>query len=248
MMCNVPRGGGVYTQMVRAMAKPRWTRVQGHPGPLLGWIEPYNYFGDDLGNIYQMHPQFQYDEHVVGGVLAKRPITIDVQTAWSQFKTPAIKHFKMILPYTITDGFPKPAVDVKVDYDERPARSTCPTSPQPMPAHATWDTSPWAMSDDEGETPWVSGTRNWANWTGVGSHRPRRRDPHDGADTGLLVLHPRLGRALRQGERLWLGNATASVSSRCAARRRLFLSWVTDIDFMETDFSDEEYLVLLHRL
>ena len=138
-----------------------------------------------------MHPQFQYDEHVVGGVLAKRAITIDVQTAWSQFKTPAIKHFKMILPYTITDGSPKPAVDVKVKFDDSRPRNV-PDITQSDASQATWNVATWDLPNGavaqperpdslpvaQAATPaveaiagdsWVSGSRNWANWTGVGS-------------------------------------------------------------------------------
>ena len=32
---------------------------------------------------------------------------IDVQMAWNQFKTPALKQFKMMLPYIVTDGNPR---------------------------------------------------------------------------------------------------------------------------------------------
>jgi hypothetical protein len=159
-MCNVPTGGGVYTQMMRSMAKPSWGEWKGVPSRCWGWVEPYLYFGDDKGNIYQMHPTIQNDNG--------EPILIDVQTAWSQYKTPAIKHFKMILAYILTDGSAKPAVDIKVDYDTSPPINV-PDITEAGQDAATWDVSPWAMSDDDGETAWVYGSTNWANWTGVGA-------------------------------------------------------------------------------
>ena len=161
-MCNIPLGGGRYMQMVRAMAKPAWSEWQGVPARCWGWIEPYVYFGDDLGNTYLMHPNLQSDDG--------QPIRIDVQTAWSQYKTPAIKHFKMILPYILTDGFPRPAVDVQVDYDNSAVLNT-PDITASGSQDATWDVSKWPEDPTAGpnDTYWVYSSKNWTNWTGVGT-------------------------------------------------------------------------------
>jgi hypothetical protein len=159
-MCNLPMGGGKYVQMMRNMAKPSWGEWKGVPSRCWGWIEPYLYFGDDLGNVYHMHPTIQSDDGL--------PIQIDVQTAWSQYKTPAIKHFKMILPYILTDGSPKPAIDLLVDFDTSTPKNV-PDISEAGQNDATWDVSSWAASDAEGETAWVYGSKNWTNWTGVGS-------------------------------------------------------------------------------
>jgi hypothetical protein len=153
-MCNIPQGGGVYKQMMRNMAKPSWAEWKGVPARCWGWINPYLYFGDDVGNIYRMHSSIQSDNG--------KPIYIDVQTAWSQFKTPAIKHFKMILPYVLTDGAPKPSVDVKVDFDNSIPINT-PSITELGANNATWDLADWDTSD------WVWSSKNWSNWTGVGS-------------------------------------------------------------------------------
>jgi hypothetical protein len=165
-MCNVPTGGGTYTQMVRNMAKPAWAEWKDLPARSWGWAPPYNYFGDDLGNIYMQHPSIQNDNG--------KPITIDVQMAWNQFRTPAQKHFKMILPYIVTDGFPKPSIDIKVDYDTS-APVNQPDITDADPLSATWGTAAWDFPSPPNPPPgasgdyWVAGTNNWTNWTGVGA-------------------------------------------------------------------------------
>ena len=109
-----------------------------------------------------MHPNLQSDDG--------KPIRIDVQTAWSQYKTPAIKHFKMILPYILTDGFPRPAVDVQVDYDNSAVLNT-PDITASGSQDATWDVSKWPEDPTAGpnDTYWVYSSKNWTNWTGVGT-------------------------------------------------------------------------------
>jgi hypothetical protein len=83
-----------------------------------------------------------------------------VQAAWSNYGTPASKHFKMVLPYIQSDGKPQPFVDMKVDYDMSP-----PTN-QPdvtfSTAGADWDTAEWDIAD------WAGTVQGHNNWTGVG--------------------------------------------------------------------------------
>src|SRR5262245_18951251 len=98
-----------YIQMVRHMIRPVWSQWQDIPAHCWGWIDPYVHFGDDKGNVFQMHPQYLND--------AGNPIRIDVQMAWSQFKVPALKHFKMVKTYMVTDAAMRPFIDIKVDYD-----------------------------------------------------------------------------------------------------------------------------------
>jgi len=152
LFCNLPLGGGRYDQMIRHMPKAVWSKFQDVPSKSWGWINPYVYFGDDVGNVYQMHPQFQSDDGA--------PITVDVMMAWNQFKTPSLKHFKMILPYIVTDGNPRPFVDVKVDYDMSPV-TNWPEISDTSEGSATWDEAEWDVAD------WVGGNRNYGNWTGV---------------------------------------------------------------------------------
>jgi hypothetical protein len=154
LFANLPQGGGRYQQMIRHMPKAVYSLFDNIPARCWGWIDPYVYFGDDLGNVYQMHPQYLSDDGA--------PIRVDVQMAWSQFSTPTLKHFKMILPYLITDGHPRPQVDVKVDYDTSPPTNQ-PEISGTAEGGASWDTATW---DVDG---WVGGGRNWSNWTGVGA-------------------------------------------------------------------------------
>jgi hypothetical protein len=150
---NLPQGGGRYQQMVRHMPKSVYSLFSDIPARCWGWINPYVYFGDDHGNIYQMHPDYRSDDGA--------SIRVDVQMAWSQFKSPALKHFKMILPYIVTDGDPHPQIDVKVDYDNSVAINE-PELSSVVASGATWDLATWDVDY------WVGGSRNWNNWTGVG--------------------------------------------------------------------------------
>lgn len=154
LFANQPQGGGVYSQMVRHMPKPVWSRFEDIPARSWAWIEPFVYFASDKGDIYEMHPLHQNDDG--------KPIRVDVQMAWSQFKTPAQKHFKMILPYIVTNGAPRPFVDIKVDYDESPAKNR-PELTTVGAIGSKWDVSLWDVSY------WAGGTRAWSNWTGVGA-------------------------------------------------------------------------------
>jgi hypothetical protein len=155
LICNMP-GAGIsnYKQMVRHMPQPLWSSFQDVPSRCWAWVDPYLYFGDDEGNVYQMHPDYRSDDG--------RPITVDVMSAWSQFKWPGVKAFKMVHAYIVTDGRPMPFLDVKVKYDYSPAVN------QPEVSFsdtgADWDVSDWDEAD------WAGGTlRPWCVWTGVGS-------------------------------------------------------------------------------
>jgi hypothetical protein len=154
LFCNLPMGGGRYHQMIRHMPKAVWSKFQDIPSRCWGWINPYVYFGDDVGNIYQMHPQYQSDDG--------KAIRVDVMLAWSQFKTSALKHFKMVLPHIVSDGNPRPYVDVKVDYDLTDV-TNWPEISDVVVGGAAWDVAEWDKAD------WVGGNKNYGNWTGVGS-------------------------------------------------------------------------------
>ena len=183
-MCNMPLGGGRYMQMVRAMAKPTWSEWQDVPARCWGWIEPYLYFGDDLGNIYLMHPSIQNDDG--------KPILVDVQTGWSQYKTPAIKHFKMILPYIVTDGISeakrRSAGRLQQRQADQHSRHHRKRQPGRHLGRLQMAGGPDCRAND---TYWVYGTKNWTDWTGVGSIRPGRRGTDDGAriqDCSFAIL------------------------------------------------------------
>ena len=157
VFCNVPQGSAnAYVQMVRHMPRPVWSKYQDVPARCWGWIDPYVYFGDDKGNVFQMHPSFQSDDG--------KAIKVDVQPAWSLFKTPVNKQFKMIRTYTISDAYLAVMVDMKVDYDQR--------EPQNRPdvtftnEGSEWDIAPWDTSD------WARGVAPVVLWNGcTGSGR-----------------------------------------------------------------------------
>lgn len=134
MFCNLPDGApNRYRQLVRHMPRPVWSEFCHVPARSWGWIDPYLYFGDDKGSIYRMHPSFLNDDG--------KPIRVDVQMAWSQFGTAGIKHFKMLYPYIITDGDPRPYVDVRVDHDySDPVNQPDITFAE---AGAEWDVAEW---------------------------------------------------------------------------------------------------------
>jgi hypothetical protein len=152
LICNLPEGAtNSYTQAVRHMPKPVWSTWSDMPARCFGWIEPNVYFGSDTGSVYQMHPRFQSDDG--------KPINVDVQMAWSLFKTTSAKHFKMVRPFIITNGVPKPFVDIKVDYDFGPAQTQPDVSVGAL--GALWDEATWDVDY------WENAERVWTNWQGV---------------------------------------------------------------------------------
>ena len=154
VFCNIPLGSSNrYTQMIRHMPRPVWSQFENIPARCFGWIEPNVYFGDDSGSVYEMHPRFLSDDG--------KPIYVDMQTAWSAFNTPAAKQWKMVLPYIITDGVPKPYVDIRVDYDmSPPANQPDVTDAQ---SGAIWDVAAW------NEEFWAHANQTRNNWSGVGA-------------------------------------------------------------------------------
>lgn len=152
LFCNIPQGAANrYKQYVRHMPKEMWTEFQGMPAHCWGWIDPLVYFGDDSGNVYEMHPVHLNDDG--------QPITIDVQTSWSQYKTPADKRFLGIRAYTVTDGTPLPVLDIKVDYDYSPGINIPDITR--LPSGAIWDTATWDVDY------WAPGIRSVIFWNGV---------------------------------------------------------------------------------
>lgn len=153
MICNTPNGGGRYQQLVRFMPNPIWSQWDYLGARSWGWIDNRLFFGNDVGQVFEMHPNYLSDNG--------SPIRVDVQWAWSDYKYAGEKQFKMIRPYVITDGVPRPYVDMKVDYD-----STAPIN-QPdvsvgVPG-ADWDTATWDVDY------WAAGTRTLTNWSGTGA-------------------------------------------------------------------------------
>jgi len=153
LFCNMPLGSpNSYRQMVRFMPNPIWASWSGLPARCWGWVDNRVFFGSDDGKVYEMHPNYLNDDG--------KPITVDVQAAWSEYGTPNAKHFKMIRPYIISDGTPQPYIDMRVDYDLTPPQNQPDVSfgdPGALWDVATWDVDYWTISG-----------RSRNNWTGVG--------------------------------------------------------------------------------
>ena len=137
------------------MPNPVWSSWENLPSRCWGWIEPYVYFGDDSGNVYQMHPVYQNDDG--------QPIRVDCKWPGRATRRPAVKQFKMLQAFITTDGQFKMLLDVKVNYD-----SSLPLN-QPEPgtgeiAAAIWDVDEW----DVGEWD-ASSLKPRMLWTGVGA-------------------------------------------------------------------------------
>jgi hypothetical protein len=160
------------------MPKPVWMTWEKIPARSWVWVGDSLYFGDDSGHIYEMHPRYQSDL----GPGYNNPILVDVQMAWSQYKTPGIKHFKMVRPYLLTDGDPRPQLDMKVDYDSSVPLNT-PDISFAQPG-ATWDVSDW-----DADYWAIGGERAVSFWQGVGAlgrvGGPRLRAQVMGCSFGL---------------------------------------------------------------
>jgi len=152
IICNLPKGGtNAYGQMVRFMPNPVWASWSKVPSRCWGWVDNRLYFGTDDGRIMQMDPSYLSDNGSA--------IRVDVQPAWSTFKSVAIKQFKMVLPYLQSDGVPAPYVDIRVDYDmSDPLNQPDVTLGAPG---ATWDVATW---DVDG---WAQDVTTKNNWSGV---------------------------------------------------------------------------------
>lgn len=152
IICNQPGGAlNRYTQMVRKMPNPIWSDWSAIPARCWAWMDGRMFFGNDIGEVFEMGPQYYND--------AGAAINVDVQPAWSLYNTPGSKQFKLIRAFILTDGFPRPYIDVRVDYDAKPPRNLPDTSS--APPGSLWDTSDWDLAD------WAQGDMAVMQWNGV---------------------------------------------------------------------------------
>jgi hypothetical protein len=140
-----------YDQMVRFMPNPIWARLKDIPCRCMTWMTDRIYLGSDDGKFYDFHRDNLSDDG--------RPITAEVRTAWSTFKQPGSKHFKLLRVYGFSTGSQiRPAIDMAVDYIERP--------PQNVPdVIQQADTTPWGSPWG---SPWGGVERPVIVWGGVG--------------------------------------------------------------------------------
>jgi hypothetical protein len=156
-ICNMPAsGGGTYQQMVRRMPGQVWTKWVDIPARCWGWLDNHTYFGSNDGKIYRGGTEYLNDNGT--------PIAADVRFAWSNYKSVQKKNFKMMRLYSITDGQPRPYMDLEVDYNNLPPTNQPELTLGPSGGSdwntATWDVDFWAAS--------IEPKQNWQGVTGLG--------------------------------------------------------------------------------
>jgi hypothetical protein len=151
-ICNMPVGNGEYQQMVRKMPGQVWTKWRDVPARCWGWLDKSAYFGSEDGKIYLGGSEYLSDHGA--------PIDADVRFAWSHFGNVTKKNFKMARLYAITDGQPRPFIDMEVDYN-----ATQPTNQPEITlgpsGGADWDVAIWDVDY------WASGVKAQYNWQGI---------------------------------------------------------------------------------
>lgn len=158
MICNMPMGSAnSYKQAVRFMPNPVWATWSGLPSRCWAWVDARVFIGSDDGKVYELNPSYLSDsDGTVGGF---NPIRVDVQPAWHAYGSAGIKQFKMVLPYVISDGNPRPYLDFRVDYDESPPVNQPDTTISDV--GAAWDLATWDVDY------WAGKAKVWNNWQGV---------------------------------------------------------------------------------
>ena len=138
-------------QMVRFMPSPVWASWSGLPSRCWGWVNARMFFGSDDGKVFEIHPGYLNDNG--------QPIKVDVQAGWSAYRTPAQKKFLMVRAYVITDGVPRPRIDMRVDYDTSPPVNYPDVTESRLGSE--WDVADWDTAD------WEVAVRAKTNWQGV---------------------------------------------------------------------------------
>jgi hypothetical protein len=151
-ICNMPVGQGKYQQMVRKMPGQIWAKWTDVPARCWGWLDNHTYFGSDTGGIYVGGTEHLTDDGAA--------INADVRFAWSSYQSVSKKNFKMVRLYTITDGQPRPFIDLEVDYNNvQPTNQ--PEITEGPSGGATWGTATWDVDS------WAAATQPKMNWQGV---------------------------------------------------------------------------------
>jgi len=167
MICNMPLGSaGDYQQMVRFMPDPVWAKWRDLKSRCWAWMADRIYVGTDDGKVYDVNDDYTSDDGI--GILA------ECRTAWSNYKTPGIKQFKMVRVYGRTTGLPtRPFIDIAVNFlDNAPGNQPEVLVPPPAtlwgPAGVNGpDNPPYSPTPPWG-TPWGRGWLPMVSWGGVG--------------------------------------------------------------------------------
>jgi hypothetical protein len=141
-ICNIPTGApNSYRQMIRFMPDPVWASWSDLPSRCWQWLDGRMLIGSDDGIVYEFTKDALSDDG--------SPIVADLQLTWSSYNSAAIKAFRMISPYILTDGAEtRPYIDLRVDYDSSPPFNQPDVSVGSVGAlwnTATWDVDYWAQ-------------------------------------------------------------------------------------------------------
>ena len=151
VICNMPTGAGNYQQMVRFMPGAIWSKWTEVPARCWCWLGNTMYFASDDGKMYRGGSEYLSDDGAA--------INADVRFAWSGFGSVTQKQFKMLRLYAVTDGVPRPYMDMEVDYAAKPPINQ-PELTQGAGDRTLWDVSPWG-------SPWSLDPVPRQSWQGV---------------------------------------------------------------------------------
>lgn len=149
VIVNVPvREPAIYNQFVFNTLSGGWWRATNMNG--IAWQELAGrlYFGDATGAV------FQADVTKRDGGNA---IPTDLMCAFSRYGTSRQKKFAMVRPFFTTDAVPRPAIDMRVDFDLTEPTSR-PQLTEKLPG-TPWG-SPWGSK-------WGVTSRNSTQWVGA---------------------------------------------------------------------------------
>lgn len=108
-----------------------WCRFTGQNANCWATYQELLYFGGNDGRVMLSDS---------GGSDDGQAIAADVQSAFLDFESPALKHFHMVRPFIITDGDVSPGIAINVDYRNTAEVVATPTT---IADPAEWDDAEW---------------------------------------------------------------------------------------------------------
>lgn len=139
----------VSKQYVMNTISGSWCRFTGMNANCWNIFQELLYFGGNDGRVMLADS---------GGSDDGEPISADVQSAFVEFGSPALKHFHMVRPFIISDGDVAPGIGINVDYRNTAEVVATPTT---IADTAEWDIAEWDVD------VWPVEENLVANWLGV---------------------------------------------------------------------------------
>lgn len=149
VIVNVPiREPAIYVQFVFNALSGAWWRATNMNGICWQELSGRLFFGDQNGTTFEAD---------IGGRDAGQPIPTDLMCAFSRYGTSSQKKFTMVRPFFTTNSVPRPAINMRVDFDLS-APTSQPQLTERLPG-TPWG-SPWG-------SPWGISSRNSTQWVGA---------------------------------------------------------------------------------